>query len=159
MGLNFSALKKITFGFMTGAAAMIWAAGMYYIIHSPRRNHLIQIFLISRTTLYLQDKPLWRLCFDVRHSFSPQRLDSDWSVSNDYPSHLIDVPDTFPILLATSSSHSVKSLLPSLVSSTPLPRHPRTCDHWSCLSSCSCPPSLRPLARPLSVSLQPSTNS
>jgi len=27
MGINFSALKKITAGFMTGAAAMIWAAG------------------------------------------------------------------------------------------------------------------------------------
>jgi len=27
MGINFSALKKITAGFMTGAAAMVWAAG------------------------------------------------------------------------------------------------------------------------------------
>jgi POT family proton-dependent oligopeptide transporter len=31
-GVNFSALKKITAGFATGAAAMIWAAGEI-IIH------------------------------------------------------------------------------------------------------------------------------
>jgi len=58
MGLNFSALKKITFGFMTGAAAMIWAAGMYHIMHLPQRSHLIQISVISRPTLHLQDQPL-----------------------------------------------------------------------------------------------------
>lgn len=28
-GINFSALKKITLGFFTGAAAMIWAAGTH----------------------------------------------------------------------------------------------------------------------------------
>jgi len=27
MEINFTALKKITAGFMTGAAAMVWAAG------------------------------------------------------------------------------------------------------------------------------------
>jgi len=33
MRLNFSALKKIAFGFMTGAAVMVWDAGSHYIIY------------------------------------------------------------------------------------------------------------------------------
>ncbi|KAF8148069.1 peptide transporter PTR2A [Crassisporium funariophilum] len=33
MGLNFSALKKITMGFMTGAAAMVWAAVVQHYIY------------------------------------------------------------------------------------------------------------------------------
>ncbi|PPQ64967.1 hypothetical protein CVT24_008155 [Panaeolus cyanescens] len=41
MGLNFTALKKITFGFMTGAAAMVWAAVVQHYIYktSPCGNH------------------------------------------------------------------------------------------------------------------------
>ena len=33
MGLNFSALKKITLGFFTGSAAMIWAAVLQHYIY------------------------------------------------------------------------------------------------------------------------------
>ena len=33
MGLNFSALKKITLGFFTGSAAMIWAAVVQHYIY------------------------------------------------------------------------------------------------------------------------------
>ncbi|TFK71960.1 peptide transporter PTR2A [Pluteus cervinus] len=33
MGLNFTALKRITFGFMTGAAAMAWAAAVQHYIY------------------------------------------------------------------------------------------------------------------------------
>ena len=33
MRLNFSALKKIAFGFMTGAAVMVWDAGSHCIIY------------------------------------------------------------------------------------------------------------------------------
>lgn len=36
MGINFSALKRITFGFFTGAAAMIWAAVVQHYIY--KRN-------------------------------------------------------------------------------------------------------------------------
>ncbi|KDR79530.1 hypothetical protein GALMADRAFT_243632 [Galerina marginata CBS 339.88] len=41
MGLNFTALKKITAGFMTGAAAMVWAAVVQHYIYktSPCGNH------------------------------------------------------------------------------------------------------------------------
>lgn len=33
VGLNFSALKRITFGFLTGAGAMIWAAVVQHYIY------------------------------------------------------------------------------------------------------------------------------
>lgn len=33
MGINFSALKKITWGFFTGAAAMVWAAVVQHYIY------------------------------------------------------------------------------------------------------------------------------
>ncbi|KAF9044140.1 peptide transporter PTR2A [Panaeolus papilionaceus] len=39
MGLNFSALKKITLGFMTGAAAMIWAAVVQHYVYKTNPCH------------------------------------------------------------------------------------------------------------------------
>lgn len=36
VGINFSALKKITFGFLTGAAAMIWAAVVQHYVYKVR---------------------------------------------------------------------------------------------------------------------------
>jgi len=39
MGLNFSALKKITLGFMTGSAAMIWAAVVQHYIYKTNACH------------------------------------------------------------------------------------------------------------------------
>lgn len=35
-GWNFSALKKITWGFYTGAAAMVWAAVLQHYIYKAR---------------------------------------------------------------------------------------------------------------------------
>jgi POT family proton-dependent oligopeptide transporter len=43
MGLNFSTLKKITLGFLTGSTAMIWAAvGQHYIYKVPMLRYSLR---------------------------------------------------------------------------------------------------------------------
>ncbi|KDR86044.1 hypothetical protein GALMADRAFT_109580 [Galerina marginata CBS 339.88] len=56
MGVNFSALKKITAGFMTGAAAMIWAAVLQHYIYktSPCGNHASECSGVSPLNVWLQ---------------------------------------------------------------------------------------------------------
>ncbi|KAF8623244.1 hypothetical protein AX17_007490 [Amanita inopinata Kibby_2008] len=81
MGINFSALKKITTGFITGVMAMIWAAVLQHYILVP--------FLIVRQAYQLcLDQSLWlprrHLSRRQRHRtrLTPQRLDSNWIVSD-----------------------------------------------------------------------------
>ncbi|KIM46804.1 hypothetical protein M413DRAFT_263342 [Hebeloma cylindrosporum] len=56
MGINFSALKKITAGFMTGAAAMIWAAVVQHYIYktNPCGNQASDCADVSPLNVWIQ---------------------------------------------------------------------------------------------------------
>ncbi|KDR80157.1 hypothetical protein GALMADRAFT_62598 [Galerina marginata CBS 339.88] len=56
MGINFSALKKITAGFMTGAAAMLWAAVVQHYIYktNPCGNHASECDGVSPLNVWIQ---------------------------------------------------------------------------------------------------------
>jgi len=56
MGLNFSALKKITLGFFTGAAAMIWAATVQHYIYktNPCGDYASTCAQVSPLNVWIQ---------------------------------------------------------------------------------------------------------
>ena len=136
MRLSFSALKKITFGFMTAAAAMVWAAGSYDIfycsLHSSHSAICDQSYNITFTR-QIHAATICRLVTRFLPSSPGFKLDRKQRFSLSFLLVLmISCPASGPFL-----SPLVRFWSLSLVSSTPSLKHPTICGRWSCLSTYS----------------------
>ena len=99
LGINFSPLKKITAGFLTGSAAMIWAAVVQhyiykvgltscrYVVQLGRLRTLFVYNVTYRFSFHRTDQPMSLLGVDMHgwrresHCCSAQRLDPNGIVS------------------------------------------------------------------------------
>ena len=57
IGINFTPIKRITAGFLTGSASMIWAAVLQHYIYKVGHATFNSVTMLAN--IYILDKPMW----------------------------------------------------------------------------------------------------